>query len=71
MVKIYSSSTCASCGQVKERLNEMGVEFEEVDVTQDADGRSNLIAAGFLAVPILEVEGQMYDNINQGLAAIE
>ena len=49
MIKVYTTSTCAYCHALMDWLDEMGVEYEEVDATQYPD---------IAAVPVTEIGGE-------------
>jgi len=52
-VKIYTSPTCTFCHQLKEWLQEKGVEFEEFDVFADEDARDFIVKkSGQMGVPV-------------------
>ena len=55
-VVVYSSPTCVHCQTAKAFLTAAGVDFDEVDVHEDVDGRVELIElTGQLAVPVIVV----------------
>ena len=49
MIKVYTTSTCAYCHALMDWLDDMGVEYEEVDATQYPD---------IAAVPVTEINGK-------------
>lgn len=44
MLKIYSTKTCPWCFKAKQFMDEEGIDYQEIDVTTDADGQRDLIA---------------------------
>lgn len=48
MIKVYTTATCAYCHALMDWLDEMGVEYEEVDATKFDD---------IAAVPVTEING--------------
>lgn len=58
MTKVYSSKFCAACANLKSMLKEKGIDFEEVDITENSNARDEIINAGFRRVPILFVNGR-------------
>jgi glutaredoxin-like YruB-family protein len=55
-VVVYSSPTCVHCQAAKAFLTASGVDFDEVDVREDVEGREELIElTGQLAVPVIVV----------------
>lgn len=49
MIKVYTTSTCAYCHALMDWLDDIGVEYEEVDATQYSD---------IAAVPVTEIDGR-------------
>jgi glutaredoxin 3 len=58
-VKIYTTSYCPYCVRAKALLKRKGVEFEEIDVTDDRDERARMVelAGGRRTVPQIFVDG--------------
>ena len=44
MVKVYSTPDCSWCKKSKEYLKSRGIEFLEVDVQNDLDGREEMVS---------------------------
>lgn len=60
MVKVYSTPTCPYCVTLKEFLKEKGIDFEDIDVSQDEKELDKMIAdSGQMAVPVLDIDGQI------------
>ncbi len=59
-VKIYTTSYCPYCVRAKALLKRKGVEFEEIDVTDDRDERARMVelAGGRRTVPQIFVDGE-------------
>jgi glutaredoxin 3 len=58
-VKIYTTPSCGYCQQAKSYLRELGVPFQEIDVSRDraaADEMVNL--TGQMGVPVIVIDGQ-------------
>ena len=59
-VKIYSTSMCPYCTTLKEFLKERGVEFEEIDVSQDEKAMKEMVEkTGQMGVPVMEIDGEI------------
>ena len=55
-VVVYSSPTCVHCQAAKAFLAAVGIDFDEVDVRENVEGREELIElTGQLAVPVIVV----------------
>ena len=51
-VTVYTTEPCGFCTQAKALLRARGVEFEEINLARDADGRSRLAATtGHMTFP--------------------
>ncbi|MBR2998345.1 glutaredoxin family protein [Candidatus Saccharibacteria bacterium] len=49
MIKIYTTPTCAYCHALMDWLDDMGVEYEEIDATKNPE---------ITAVPVTEINGE-------------
>lgn len=59
-IKIYSTPTCPYCVTLKEFLKGKGVEFEDVNVAQDAQAREEMVhKSGQMGVPVVDIEGEI------------
>jgi len=72
-VKVYSTPTCPWCTKVKEYLESIGVEFENVDVSKDRDAAMAMVKkTRQMGVPVTEI-GENFiigfdkDSIDQAL----
>ena len=74
-IKVYSTPTCPYCHLVKEYLKEKGVEFEDIDVSQNESALQELIQkTGAMAVPVIDIDGEIVigfdkEKIDQLLAS--
>ncbi len=59
-VKIYSTPTCTYCVVLKKYLEEKGVDYEDVDVSQDLDAQKEMVEkTGQMGVPVVDIEGEI------------
>lgn len=59
-IKIYSTPTCPYCVTLKEFLKEKGLEFEDVNVAEDAGAREEMInKSGQMGVPVVNIDGEI------------
>ncbi len=72
-VKVYSTPTCPWCTKVKEYLQSIGVEFENIDVSKDRDAAMAMVKkTRQMGVPVTEI-GENYiigfdkDSIDKAL----
>ena len=56
LVKVFTTKTWPHCVTVKEYLSQKGVEYEEVDLSNDTAARKELMQKGIMAVPVVKIE---------------
>ncbi|TSC52397.1 MAG: glutaredoxin-like protein [Parcubacteria group bacterium LiPW_39] len=60
MIKVYSTPTCPYCVTLKKFLKEKGIEFADIDVSQDEKELQSMIdKSGQMGVPVVEIDGQI------------
>ncbi|HKL43298.1 MAG TPA: glutaredoxin family protein [Clostridia bacterium] len=64
-VKVYTSNTCSYCHMVKEYLEEKGVEYVERNVSTDSEARKELIANGFMGVPVVYIGDEVIQGFDK------
>jgi glutaredoxin 3 len=67
-VEIYTTSYCPFCFRAKALLKDKGVDFEEIDVTDDPEMRKRMVdlAGGRWTVPEIFINGRIiggYDEL--------
>ncbi len=63
-VVIYTAEGCPYCTSAKEYLEEKGVAFEEKN-TKEKDNRKELMALGFMSVPVILVDNETVVGFDQ------
>lgn len=58
MTQIYGSKACGACKNLKQLLENYGVEFENRDITEDPSARDEIVAQGFMKIPVLKFRDQ-------------
>ena len=51
MIKIYTRTVCPYCDQAKALLDSKGINYEAVNIEDDADARNFLVTQGLRSVP--------------------
>jgi glutaredoxin 3 len=71
-VEVYSTSYCPYCTRAKALLRSKGVEFEEIDVTDDPGLRARMVelSGGRWTVPEIFINGQIIGGCDE-LYALE
>ena len=66
-VKIYRTTYCPYCNMAEKLFEEMGVEYDEIDVTHDDEERQKLVdRTGMRTVPQIFIHGEPvggYDDV--------
>lgn len=66
MVTIYSTVWCAFCHAAKEYFKTRGVEFKEVDVTNDQKNLQHMVdISGQMGVPVIDIDGSIVVGFNR------
>jgi glutaredoxin 3 len=71
-VIVYTTEPCSFCARVKGLLNARGVEFSEVNLAKNPDGRAALAReTGMLSFPQVIVDGVLVGGFSEVQAAAE
>lgn len=69
-VIVYTTDPCPYCSRVKALLKQRGVEYQEINLARDADGRSALAEkTGMMSFPQVLIDGTLVGGFDQTLAA--
>jgi glutaredoxin 3 len=69
-VTVYTTEPCSFCARVKGLLKARGVEFSEVNLAKDPDGRAALAReTGMMSFPQVVVDGHLVGGFNEVQAA--
>ena len=65
-VNVYSTPACPWCHRLKEYLKEKGIEFTDINVAEDLEGREEMLSkSGQMGVPQIEINGKIIVGFNQ------
>ena len=71
-VTVYTTEPCSFCARVKGLLSANGVEFSEVNLSKDADGRMRLVAmTGMMSFPQVVVGERLIGGFSEVQRAVE
>ncbi len=71
-VTVYSTDPCAYCARAKALLQARGIEFTEINLARDPDGRVELAQrTGMMTFPQVIIDGQLLGGFNEVQAAAE
>ena len=69
-IKLYTKNVCPKCMLIKTVLNIAELEYETINIDEDAEAKELIVSKGFMAVPILEVDGEFISEVSQIQAKI-
>lgn len=69
MIKIYSKPNCMACNFSKKYLTDKGIEFEEIDVFEDAEALAMLRDKGFSQMPVVSIDGEFHTGFKPNILA--
>lgn len=70
VVTVYTTDPCSFCARVKQLLDARRIEFEEVNLAKDADGRAKLLArTGMMSFPQVLIGGELVGGFQETLRA--
>ena len=71
-VTVYTTDPCSFCVRTKGLLTSHGVEFEEVNLTRDPDGRMELVQkTGMMTFPQIVANGRLIGGYRELQAAAD
>ena len=71
-VTVYTTEPCSFCTKVKGLLRARGVEFAEINLGRDPDGRAQLArSTGMMSFPQVIVDGKLIGGFTEVQAAAE
>jgi glutaredoxin 3 len=69
-VTVYTTDPCSYCTRVKGLLNSRGVEFAEINLAKDPEGRVELAGrTGMMTFPQVIVDGELLGGFTEVQAA--
>lgn len=65
-MKLFTKTVCPKCMLVKSELKVAGLEgkYEIINIDHDEKAKETIMNAGFMAVPILEVNGEFIGDLS-------
>ena len=59
-MKLYTKTICPKCLWVKSELDAANLNVEVINIDNDEAAKQKVLDAGFLSVPVLEIDGEWY-----------
>lgn len=63
-ITVYTKPACVQCDATKRLLTKLELEFETIDITENADAFEMLIAKGFQAAPVVNAGDDWWAGFN-------
>jgi glutaredoxin 3 len=71
-ITVYTTDPCSFCSRVKGLLAARGVDYEEINLSRDPAGRSELVSrTGMMSFPQVIVGGELVGGFREVMEAIE
>jgi glutaredoxin 3 len=71
-IVVYTTEPCSFCARAKGLLKSRGLEFSEVNLSKDPEGRMELVRrTGMMSFPQVLVDGQLLGGYTETLRAAE
>jgi len=71
-ITVYTTDPCSFCTRVKNLLGSRGVEFEEINLARDPEGRAELAKlTGMMSFPQVLVDGKLLGGYTDVQAAAD
>lgn len=68
-MKVFSKPNCIKCELVKRYLNDKGIEFEEIDVFENAEALQMLRDKGYSEMPVVDINGERHTGFRPEILA--
>ena len=66
-ITVYTKAHCPQCDATKRQLTKQGLEFEQVDLTEDQTLIDQFIAQGFKQTPIVVTDQETWSGYRRDL----
>jgi glutaredoxin 3 len=71
-IVVYTAEPCSFCARVKGLLQSRGLQFSEVNLSKDPDGRAELVQrTGMMSFPQVLIDGELVGGFAETLTAAE
>jgi glutaredoxin 3 len=71
-ITVYTTTFCPYCVRVKRLLDAKGLQYEEINLARDPEGRSELVKlTGMMTFPQVLVDGQLVGGFTETQAAAQ
>lgn len=65
-VVIYSTPKCKYCAEAKRFFEDIGVEYQEINVAEDSEKRAEMVEiSGQMGVPVITINGAVFVGFDE------
>jgi glutaredoxin 3 len=69
-ITVYTTDNCSLCLSAKSLLTQRGIEYEEINLARDPDGRAELVQkTGMFSFPQIVIDGESIGGFTELIAA--
>lgn len=58
MIKVYTKNNCIPCKMTKRKLQELGVNYKEINVDENLEALEYLVECGFRSLPVVFLDDE-------------
>ena len=60
-LNIYSKPDCSKCKMLKRWLEIKGIDYNEIDISENQEGMDKLVSSNRISLPVVEIEDEFVD----------
>lgn len=65
LVTVYTSPTCQYCKHAIVELENLGIDFVEIDIIEDSSARMSILKKGVVGLPAIKFNDVMFKSVSQ------
>lgn len=62
MITVYTTPACPQCSMTKKKLDDLGIEYEVVDVSTNVDSLDYVRSLGYSQAPVIVTEDDSWSG---------
>lgn len=71
IMKLFTKTICPTCIWIKSEIQRAGIKVDVLNIDQNDQAKQMVLHAGFLSVPVLEVDGKFTSDAKEIISQIE
>ena len=60
-LNVYSKPNCSKCTMLKRWLEIKGIDYNEIDISENQEGMDKLVSSNRTSLPVVEIEDEFVD----------